>query len=258
MSFSPDNNRLAYAFRREAEIGVLDLHLDIPSYQDGVASESSKRSEYIPGFAPIEPPNSYPTYEMWRMYNKPTLARYFKGNPDGEPHCLVYSPDGTKLAVSYYNDNDNPVCLLDLVNGSFTFIPHYHVWRPVENMAFTPDGKYLAVASCYGYIVSTCTDVPVVKREFGGDAKCNIMSMAFSPCGSLVACGTLKGTIYLYAMNSIELLASLNTQPGSAKIGNSTNDWMEIKLVSFSQDGRSIISIRGDGTVVVWGLPGTV
>ncbi len=113
----------------------------------------------------------------------------------------------------------------------------------VMSVAFSPDGKSLAVGDVYGNV--HLWDVPGNKRTAtlqrfnprGRDEDINgVYSVAFSPDGSTLAAGTLRG-IKLWDVKSGEAAAGFNRPLGTV--------WS----VAFSPDGKTIASAGSKGVI---------
>jgi WD40 repeat protein len=65
------------------------------------------------------------------------------------PHSLAFSPDGKRLAIGRimgeHAPNDVKIWDLDERRGIYSFICHH---RPLSGLAWSPDGKTIATASC--------------------------------------------------------------------------------------------------------------
>jgi len=113
--------------------------------------------------------------------------------------------------------------------------------RGVRSVAFSPDGKYLAVGDGNGHVyvwqlspltlVSTMTD-PTSK---------GVASVAFNPSSSLIAAGDANGHVYLWAAG--KAAAALAAPSGAA-----------IRSVAFSSDGKYVAVGDADRNVYVWQL----
>lgn len=109
-----------------------------------------------------------------------------------------------------------------------------------RTVAFSPDGKHLAVASGIGiwiYDVATAREVSLL--NVGRPAL--IRSVAYSPDGTLVAAGTGNGSVQLWEVKRGRLLATL-LQPGC---------WRGVDGLAFSPDGRIIASGSQD-VIQLW------
>ena len=107
----------------------------------------------------------------------------------------------------------------------------------VTDMAWTPDGTHLAVASTIGvflYDASTLEEV----RYIPTDAP--VRSVAFAPDGQTLASGSRDGTVRLWRVADGVLLRTLE--------GHTDGVWS----VAFAPDGATLASGSRDGTVRLW------
>ena len=109
----------------------------------------------------------------------------------------------------------------------------------IRDIAFSPVGQYLAVASGIGvwmYEVATSRALMLMPTASG------VSSVSFSPDGSTLASGSWDGTVQLWDVVTGEPIATLGGRESS---GSS---------VSFSPDGATLASGSLDGTVRLWAV----
>jgi len=109
----------------------------------------------------------------------------------------------------------------------------------VHQVAFSPDGRTLAVASTISG-ASFSVEKLVAVRFLPGNAP--VLSMACSPDGRTPATGSWERTIWLW---DVAFGQPLRTLEGHT-------NW--VSSVAFSPD-RRLASGSGDGTVRLWGVP---
>jgi WD40 repeat protein len=113
-------------------------------------------------------------------------------NLDGQPWCLVFSPDGKQLACGF---DQKKVMFFDvdgLKPGKTVAMPDL-----VQRIAYTPDGKHLAAAA--GDTVSlidvsagkVAATFPCTKGKFA-------RGVAFGAAGKVLACSCSDGTVTLW------------------------------------------------------------
>ncbi len=110
----------------------------------------------------------------------------------------------------------------------------------VYSVAFSPDGKYLAVGTGGGSSVQLI-DIGSwrVVRTFEGHTR-GVNSVAFSPDGLLLASGSKDATIKLWEVATGREVLTLS--------GHTDNVWS----VAFSPDGRLLASGSYDYTIKLW------
>ena len=107
----------------------------------------------------------------------------------------------------------------------------------IGEIAFSPGGQYLAVASSIGvwiYEVATSRALMLIPTAS------EVFSVSFSPDGATLASGSWDGTVKLWDVATGEIIATLE---GHTDV---------VRSVSFSPDGATLASGAGDGTVKLW------
>ena len=107
----------------------------------------------------------------------------------------------------------------------------------IYDIAFSPGGQYLAVASGIGvwiYEVATSRALMLIPTTS------SVWSVSFSPDGVTLASGARDGTVRLWDVATHTTIATLE---GHTDV---------VRSVSFSPDGATLASGAGDGTVKLW------
>jgi WD40 repeat protein len=110
----------------------------------------------------------------------------------------------------------------------------------VSEVAFSPDGKFLAVATSIGiwlYDTRTLEELALLTGHTSG-----VNSVSFSPDGRTLASGSGDDTVKLWSVSERKEIATLK--------GHS---W-DVLSVSFSPDGSVLASGSEDGTVKLWSV----
>ena len=117
----------------------------------------------------------------------------------------------------------------------------------VNAVAFSPDGKLLAVAQANGYVRlwNPVTGQPVGAPLLASTSpQSYVAGVAFSPDGKLLASAGDDGTVRLWN--------PVTGQPVGALLIASTGPANYVSGVAFSPDGKLLASADGDGTVRLW------
>ena len=109
----------------------------------------------------------------------------------------------------------------------------------IDDIAFSPGGQYLAVASGIGvwiYEVATSRALMLIPTAS------SVSSVSFSPDGATLASGAYDGTIRLWDVATGEPIATLQGHADA------------VSSVSFSPDGATVASGSWDSTVKLWNV----
>ncbi len=181
---------------------------------------------------------------IW-LYNLPAgeLITHWEGN---NTQTAAFSPDGRWLLASleeigFFAEGPN---LYDTASTKKIF--SFDSLRWFSQVTLSPDKRWVgSVSSGWGnpsslIIINASTGQPAKQLSF---EKVNLESLAFNPDASLVAVGQEDGNIVLIDLNSMNILATLGGHKGG------------VVALSFSQDGKSLISVGGDGIMKSWTVP---
>ncbi len=153
----------------------------------------------------------------------------------GEIFSVVFSPDGTTLAVGTSYNN---VGLWDVATRAPIAALSGHTDN-VYSVSFSPDGTTLASGSGDNTVklwdVATRTNTATLSGHTD-----RVRSVSFSPDGAMVASGSFDGTVKLWDVTTRAHIATLS--------GHTDN----VFSVSFSPDGTTLASGSNDRTVKLW------
>jgi WD40 repeat protein len=151
--------------------------------------------------------------------------------PNKSVHEIVYSRDGRYLAVASNRDRlPSDASVWDLHSGE-----RVRVLKPpsgVESMAFTPDGRHLALGGSSGELGLVDFRSGEATRRFGPAAW--YVAVTFSPDGKTLAALPYRGTIGAWETGTARAL------PGSA---DPTTD--NVTALAFSGDGKELRGSAG-------------
>ncbi|KAJ5697203.1 hypothetical protein N7488_010887, partial [Penicillium malachiteum] len=163
-------------------------------------------------------------------------------------HSVAFSPNSRLLASA---SGDGTILLWDLITGTSRQVLELDDYMDIDSVTFSPDGQLLA-CSCgdadmgeSGEVLlwDLTADTLHHKFEFSSTEP---RSVAFPPCGSLLACGTKYETVHVWDLATGTLQQSLE------------GHFMGVESVAFSPDGRLFVSGTGpsgdivDDAIQIW------
>ncbi len=152
-------------------------------------------------------------------------------------NILVYSPDGTLLAIA----SENKVWIWNLAEGEMVFTFTERHGTEVDDIAFSPDGHMLAIAHQTTLLL---LDAASFSKLSDFQTPGPIQTISFSPTGDLIAIGTRYRGLILVGVENNAVVA--------------TTDEIAIAGVAFNPDGNLIATAGFDGTVRIWSIENTV
>lgn len=171
------------------------------------------------------------------------LLQQFPGN---NAQKIALSPDGQWMLTSLY-EQYSPMSVHDLQSGNILFSLGDVIWgSDIPQAIFSPDGRWVGMVQFTWdgpyklNLYDTVTQQLTMSMPLSEDIP--LSSLAFNPTGSLVAVGRADGEILLIDINQRDVVATRSGHQGA------------VDHLTFSPDGRYLVSGSNDGTILTWGL----
>ena len=174
---------------------------------------------------------------VWKTVNL-TLHRFWKPN-NFRPNRLVLSPDNRILAVGLEQAG---IELWDFNSATFLGTLDSRQNDPVMyEVAFAPDGKKLAAVTGIHIFriweMATGRELHILLHQE------EIPVLMWSPVGTLLATGDIRGTIRLWEIPETGPAICVHALTGHSR---------EVVGLAFAPDGLTLASASWDGTVKLW------
>jgi WD40 repeat protein len=169
--------------------------------------------------------------EVVRLWNSESRIR-IKTAGGGD---VALSPDGNQIAGIA---SDYAIELWNIKSGTEVKTLRFGDAKQIYRIAFSSDGKHLALASVYTTIRLLNVETGEVRSLIGHSN--SVYSVAFSPDGKYLASGSWDGTVRLWNVDTGEEVKTLR---GHSSV---------VASVSFSPSGKQIVSGSWDETIKVW------
>lgn len=155
------------------------------------------------------------------------------------PRMAVFSPDGKRMAiVTGEPEEQGTLTLWDTATRRLLW--KHDEPRGVPSVAFTPDGKTLAIGIFHAEAKLLDSETGQVRAAFGGHGKA-ARAVGFSPDGTILAVGSYERFIKLW---DVSRKAELKELRGHTD---------RIYSVMFSSDGKQLVS-AGVDAVRIWDI----
>jgi WD40 repeat protein len=179
-------------------------------------------------------------FQMWDTTPGKAHSSFEFGGPDGY-WTLALSPDGTLLASGAVKDD--AIVIWKRETGKEVRRFKNGTGGTVNALAFTPDGKYVAVGTATGTIQLHDVETGKVSRTFPESPdKRRINSLSFSADGKLLAAGNwdINAQVVVFDVAIGKVRAHLKGHDSS------------VEAVAFAPKGYDLVSGGTDKTVRIW------
>ncbi|MGQ9928158.1 MAG: protein kinase domain-containing protein [Chloroflexaceae bacterium] len=245
LAFSPDGQLLASGAQDEREVILWNLATGQEVRRLRGHDGWIRSLAFSPDGRILASGSTDTTIILWDVASGRRL-RALEGHTDFLGN-LAFSPDGASLASA---SRDGTVRLWDVANGvARNGFAYTAPTNPVTNapywltgIAFSPDGKQLAVGSVSGSVYMLDARTGKLERELQGhEGWVVIRGVSFSPDGRLLASASLDGTVHLW-----------NPASGAER-GVLQRQGLRLLGLSWSADGRRIATSSDmSGSVALW------
>jgi len=189
---------------------------------------------------------------LWDPQTRQTTGkpmRYVGDISNDKNVLLSFSPDGKTLALALnistiFNTASTPkptIILWDL--ATFTQKGQITPQNGLTQMAFSPDGKTLALASGRGVVLVDMASQQSSDLEIASGPRA-VLSLAYSPDGKYLAIGNDLGSITLLDLGAKQVV----DQP--------MTNISKVAALGFSPDGKILAAGYADAGVILWDVDG--
>jgi WD40 repeat protein len=260
LSFSPDGKILAAVrnWQQGKAGGVIQLW-DVATGKLGRTIQGDNTLIRCVAFAPdgklLAAHSQFGGVGVWEVASGKEVLRIPTASAG---HTVAFSPDGKLLAF----DVEYTVRLCEVATGKelFKLAGHQMVIKGgaitsgyVNALAFSPDGKRLATASCDNmtrvWDVATGKALHVLEGHKGF-----VNAVRFLPDGKLIATGGEDGTIRLWEAATGKQVLAIPAHERSKL--QTTDERKDVFALALSPDGKRLASGGRDTAVKVWDVIG--
>lgn len=236
VSFSPDGKVIAMG-GYSGKIELYDTTMGELSRTFNTLPSAVWELDFSPSGDKLASASFYSGMHLWDIANSEPLWNY--GEKDMLRVLSVdYHPTGETIAYGTLSDG---VMVMDAKTGQP--IKHLPITAPVGDVAFSPDGRWLAAGSDDNKIRLWRTADYELLKTLEGHAH-YVNGVAFSPAerGNLLVSGSHDKKVGIWDVQSGQLVKWLEGHEGA------------VLRVDINASGTLIASISWDGTVRLWGV----
>ncbi|NEO98395.1 MAG: hypothetical protein F6K58_06910 [Symploca sp. SIO2E9] len=238
VSFSPDGQMITSA----SDYGIIKFWSlqgkELKSFRGHKQSINSV--SFNPNGQTIASASNDGTVKLWNLQGK--LLQTFNGHDNDVVNSISFSPDGKLIASA---SNDDTVKVWDLQGKQLQTFEAYS--NGVNSVSFSPDGKLIASASNDGTVKFWNLQGELLKDfKLKGQVTSVKFSPKFSPSSQIIASASNDEN------NKDYVIKIWNLEGKELETIKGHTSW--ITSLSFSPDGKKIISASNDNTVQVTNL----
>jgi WD40 repeat protein len=250
VAFSPDGKYMAIGVDRKKVIKIYNMGKKVRSVETitlDSEQELPKSLAFSPDSKLLASVDQKGDIKLWHAEDGRPVGPKIAAHT-GNIGNLHFSPDGKLLSLGSWNGVLNPrgidrrIRIFDIKSSNQLPSPSDRLTDAVGNLAFSPDGKLLALGTDTGSVrlwnVQTGSD-----RELHGGHSDVVSSVAFSSDGLVIISGGWDGTICLWDAKSGNLIGD----PSTGQLGVITD-------VAISPKGDIFAAAAGDGTIQLWAM----
>lgn len=236
VQFSPDGQRLVSVgvdrvirFWRFLDTGSFEEYAQLKGHSDEIRAAAFSPDGWL-----LATGGEDATARLWEVpqNEKPELLIH----PDEQTQSLNFSSDGKRLATC----SQQTIYLRDVTSGEVQ--SSIQTPAPINDVAFSPDGKMIAAAHRDKAISITLWNSTTGQfiDSLKGHTE-NVNSLAFTPDGKFLVSGSRDGLAKLWDL-------------ANRKEASTFAHYAGVKSVAISRDGQFLATGSDDQTAVVWDL----
>ncbi len=165
---------------------------------------------------------------------------------------VIWSLDGSKIIST--KAEEKPA--MTVWNAQTGEVLSSHVAGTIEDLKFSPDGRFLAYSTSLALIVLDSSNYTQLAQFSALCCSNQMQVLAWSPDSTKIVTGSLNGLITLWDATTLQTLnqfpANVYAKPDASQVEDLARSW--VRDVAFSPDGSSVLAISGDGTFREWAV----